>query len=94
VATPLRAAAVLKVPHAPALPHVTVQVTPAFAGSFATNAVNPAPVETCSETGDGPIVTAIGGGVAFVRLKLAVVATPVVEAVTEYIPVVVFAVNT
>jgi hypothetical protein len=44
--------------------------------------------------GDGPIVTAIGGGVAFVRLKLAAVATPAVEAVTVYVPVVVFAVNT
>ena len=72
----------LNVPQAPALPHVTVQVTPAFEGSFATNAVNPPPVETWSDVADGPIVTAIGGGVVFVRLKLAGVETPAVEAVT------------
>lgn len=56
--------------------------------------MNPPPVEICSEVADGPIVTAIGGGVVFVRLKLAGDETPAVEAVTVYAPVVVLAVKT
>jgi hypothetical protein len=83
VVTPLRALAALNVPQAPALPQVTVQVTPAFAASLATNAVMPAPVETGSEAGAGPIVTAIGAGAVFVRLKLADEVAPETEAVTE-----------
>jgi hypothetical protein len=82
VATPLGELATLKDPQRPALPQVTVQVTPAFAESFATNAVIPVPPETCSEPTLGPSVTAIGGGVVLVRLKLAGVGTPPTEAAT------------
>lgn len=58
VGAPLAVLAALKEPHA-ALPQVAVQVTPAFAESSATMAVNAAPLESCNEVGAGPRVTAI-----------------------------------
>jgi hypothetical protein len=79
VATPLPELEALRVPQAPALPQVTVQLTPAFEESFATNAVNAAPLETWSEVGNGlrETLTAV-----FVRLKLAGADAPGAEALT------------
>src|SRR5947209_801275 len=82
VAIPLGTFVELNVPHAFALPQVTDQITPELAGSLATNAVNPAPVEVCIAAGLGPMVTAIAGAGLFVRLKVAVPDTPAVDAVT------------
>jgi len=79
VATPLLELEALKVPQAPALPQVTVHVTPAFEESFATNAVNAAPLETCSEVGNGLRETLT---TVLVRPKLAGVDAPGAEAVT------------
>jgi hypothetical protein len=46
VAPPLAVVEALNDPHAPVLPQVRLHVTPALAVSFATNAVNAAPVES------------------------------------------------
>ncbi len=92
VATPLGMFVALNAPQF-ALPHVTVQTTPALATSLATIAVSPAPPDTCSEVGLGPMVTEIAGRGLFVRLNVAGVDTPAVEALTVKVPVAAFAVK-
>jgi hypothetical protein len=71
VATPLAVPAALKAPQALALPQVTIQVTPAFAGSLATKAVIPIPLEACRDPSLGPKLTAIGAAAVIVMVAWA-----------------------
>jgi hypothetical protein len=87
VATPLAVPAALNAPQALALPQVTVQATPAFAGSLATKAVIPIPLDTCRDPGRGPKLTAIGAAAAIVMVAWADCVVSVTEvAVTVTVP--------
>ena len=66
VAVPLPVLAAESEPQEPALPQVTVQLTPEFVLSLLTSAVNAALPPTCKKAGVGLSVTAIGAGAVMV----------------------------
>ncbi len=83
VALPLAVCAGLNDPQAPALPHVTVQSTPALDGSFATTAVSGLlELTSTDEGGAGLKETAIAGTVMVVAAEIDFVLSAVEVAVT------------
>jgi hypothetical protein len=87
VAAPLAVPVGLKLPHAPELPQVTDQVTPALAESLLTVAVRDCVALVCREVGGVPLKATLmaggGGGLELLEPPHAASAAIVLRAITR-----------